>query len=260
MEKLDGLARCPMPHPALKEQAAMECSVQEYREWLLSVVGFFPNAPWINDYWLMQKYSVKSNQILIAKKLGLKIPETAITNDSSVIKSMAERHKEIIVKPLVYSGFARNGSQFGCFTNILSANEIRNLSNEQLSYAPAIFQQRITKFQELRITIIGDEVFACEIKTKDGTEENIDWRIESVEELPHEMVEIPLDIADQLRKLLKMMGLNFGAIDMIKDDVGDYYFIEINPNGQYFWMELLTGAPMTEAMVSLILKLSNGVK
>jgi len=54
------------------------------------------------------------------------------------------------------------------------------------------------------------------------------------------------------------MGLNFGAFDLIRDGSGNYYFIEVNPNGQYFWIELLTGAALSDAMVGLILWLGDG--
>lgn len=106
------------------------------------------------------------------------------------------------------------------------------------------------------MTVIGEEVFACEIETKAGTTEHIDWRIESVEDLPHRLVELPYRISEQLKKMLSIMNLNFGAFDLIRDETGTYYFIEVNPNGQYYWIELLTGGRLTEAMVTLILRLA----
>jgi hypothetical protein len=246
----------PTAHPALTDPAAKECSEQEYREFLHSFFGFFPRAKWVNDYWQMQKYSVKANQMYIAKEVGLTVPETVITNDISVVKELSSRYAEIISKSICYAGFGWEGSQYGCFTYVLPTNELSKLSSEVLAYAPAIFQQRINKAQELRVTVIGDEVIACEIQTQPESVENIDWRIENVEEMPHKIVDLPEVIALRLKKMLSIMGLNFGAFDLIADETGTYYFIEVNPNGQYYWMEILTGAPLTEAMVSLILRLS----
>jgi glutathione synthase/RimK-type ligase-like ATP-grasp enzyme len=77
-----------------------------------------------------------------------------------------------------------------------------------------------------------------------------------VKELPHKLVELPREVSEKLKKMLSIMGLNFGAFDLIKDETGTYYFIEVNPNGQYFWIELITGAPLTESMASLIIRLS----
>jgi len=248
----------PPPHPALTDYDAQDCSVQEYRELLRSFSGFFPRAKWVNDYWQMQKYSIKANQVWIAEEVGLSIPETVITNNIAAVKELAKRHLEIIIKPLAYSGFAVDEAQYACFTNVLSAADVEKFQNEDLAYAPAIFQQRINKVQELRVTVIGEEVFACEIQTKPETPEHIDWRIESVEDLPHKIVELPQEVSARLKKMLSIMKLNFGAFDLIKDETGTYYFIEVNPNGQYFWIELITGAPLTEAMVSLIIRLSEG--
>jgi len=248
----------PPPHPALTDYSAQECSVQEYRELLRSFPGFFPRAKWVNDFWQMQKFSIKANQIWTAEKVGLSVPETLITNDVSAVKELATRHSEIIVKPLAYNGFAIGEAQFGCFTNVISSVDVEKLQNEDLAYAPAIFQQRINKVQELRVTVIGEEVFACEIRTKPDTPEHVDWRIESVEDLPHQIVELPSEVSARLKKMLSLMKLNFGAFDLIKDETGVYYFIEVNPNGQYFWIELLTGAPLTEAMVTLVINLAEG--
>jgi glutathione synthase/RimK-type ligase-like ATP-grasp enzyme len=186
---------------------------------------------------------LKANQTDIARKVGLVVPETVITNDLDTIKHLAERHSEIIVKPLAYNGFAVGEYQYGCYTNILTASELNQFHREDLEYAPAIFQQRINKVQELRVTVIGEEIFACEIQTSPGTVENIDWRIQDVEDLTHRLVELPEEVSMSLNKMLSMMGLNFGAFDLIRDETGTYFFIEVNPNGQYLWIELLTGRP-----------------
>jgi glutathione synthase/RimK-type ligase-like ATP-grasp enzyme len=248
----------PVAHPELTDPAARECSEEEYKELLRSFYGFFPRAKWVNDYWQMQKYGVKANQIWIAKEVGLSVPETLITNDIAAVRELGSRHAEIITKSMYYAGFGWDSGQYGCFTYILSPDEYDKITSKELSYAPAIFQQRINKVQELRVTVIGEEVIACEIQTVPSTVENIDWRIEGVDELPHRVVDIPEPIAARLKKMLKTMGLNFGAFDLIVDETGTYYFIEVNPNGQYYWMEILVGAPLTEAMVSLIIRLSEG--
>jgi len=246
----------PPPHPALSDENAQECSVLEYREFLRSFPGFFPQAIWVNEYWRMQRYSIKSNQIPVARSVGLDIPETLITNDLDSIKKFARRHDEIIVKPMAFSGFAVGREQYACYTSALNTSDVDRIDERTLDYAPAIFQQRINKVQELRVTVIGNEVFACEIQTEPGMVENIDWRIKDVEDLPHILVDLPAEVCDRLRKMLFTMGLNFGAFDLIQDETGRYYFIEVNPNGQYYWIELLTGARLSAAMADLIVRLS----
>ena len=68
----------------------------------------------------------------------------------------------------------------------------------------------------------------------------------------------PPDTVDKLRKMLEIFGLNFGAFDIIRDDDDELYFIELNPNGQWYWIEILTQMPMVKAMADLITELANG--
>ena len=65
-------------------------------------------------------------------------------------------------------------------------------------------------------------VTKCEIQTKPGTVEHIDWRIENVEDLAHKLVELPEEVSARLKKMLSIMELNFGAVDLIKDETGTY--------------------------------------
>jgi hypothetical protein len=52
--------------------------------------------------------------------------------------------------------------------------------------------------------------------------------------------------------MLDEFGLNFGAFHIIRDEDDTLYFIELNPNGQWYWSEILTKMPMVRAMVELI--------
>jgi hypothetical protein len=142
---------------------------------------------------------------------------------------------------------------------VLTKDDIEQFTSADLCYSPAIYQQRIQKHQELRITVIGEELFACEIETPPDSVQHIDWRIDDVCELPHRIVDIPEILATKLKCMLSIMGFNFGAFDVIADQSGTFYFIELNPNGQYYWIELLTGAPLTRAMSSLILRLASTI-
>jgi len=65
-------------------------------------------------------------------------------------------------------------------------------------------------------------------------------------------VTVPTSLSCALLVILRHYGLNYGAFDVIQEPDGRYYFLELNPNGQYLWIELLTGAPMSLAMVELI--------
>lgn len=245
----------PSTHPVVTDPNAAECCRQEWREFIHSFRAFFPEARWVNDYWRMQESAVKPLQIRHAERVGLCVPETLITNDLEELRRFAAQHSEIIVKPLYFSGFLANGKNFACFTSVLTPEKTHELSSEILECAPMMVQRRIPKHQELRVTVIGERVFACEIITSPDTPQHVDWRIDDVEDLPHRLVEIPDTLKNQLRQMLSDMGLRFGAFDLIRDIDDRYYFLELNPNGQYYWIEILTGAPLSDAMATLIFSL-----
>jgi hypothetical protein len=49
---------------------------------------------------------------------------------------------------------------------------------------------------------------------------------------------------------LKMTGLSFGAFDFSVTPEGVWNALEINPEGQWGWIEQETGAPITEAIAA----------
>jgi glutathione synthase/RimK-type ligase-like ATP-grasp enzyme len=245
------------PHPALTDPIAQNCSVLEYREFLRSFAGLFPEAKWVNDYWQMQRYSIKTTQFQVAKKARLAVPETLMTNRLCEVRALADRHPEIIHKPMAFRHFRWGDDYYFCFTHLLTKDELSSLTDADVQYAPAVYQQRIHKARELRVTVVGERVFGCEIKTQPETLQAVDSRMDAwAGELPYAAVDVPLELQRQLVEVLRLMGLNFGTFDLIQDASGTYYFLEVNPNGQYYRFELKTGLPITSAMVDLIVTLA----
>lgn len=246
----------PQPHPALSDPSAIDCSRQEYRELMHSLAGCFPDAVWVNDYWRMAQNASKLNQIALARSHGLLIPETIIATSADAVRAFAARFRQVIAKPLYFSGFVHSGQQYACWTNVLTDTDLTSLTDADLALAPLIIQRRLRKALELRVTVIGEEVFPCAISTSHDTVEGIDWRVKDVEQLPHRLVNIPDRVSMALRGILRDMRLNFGAFDLVLDEDGAYYLLELNPNGQFYWVELLTGAPLIDAMLRLTSRLA----
>jgi len=76
----------------------------------------------------------------------------------------------------------------------------------------------------------------------------------SIEPLPHSKIIIPKKIEKQCISLVKKLGLNFGAIDFVLDENNEFIFLEINPNGQWAWIETQLNYPISETITNLLIE------
>jgi glutathione synthase/RimK-type ligase-like ATP-grasp enzyme len=188
-------------------------------------------------------------QLNIAQQLGLRIPDTLVTGNPKAIRRFySENNSNVIIKPISESRFLNEDSnQQLIFTNKLKESDLNVL--EERVPLPSIFQENIEKEVELRITIVGTDCFSASINSQVDPETKIDWR---KKKLKFESTEIPNGIAAKCVSLVKALKLSFGAIDMIKTPSGEYVFLEINPNGQWVWIEQDTGLPISDSLIKFL--------
>ncbi len=235
---------------------AIKYCQQETESLIYSLSGLYPKAKWVNDYYKIRFPSHRINQIPIAQKLGIAIPPTLVSNSYEAIYDFLKKQGNCIIKPMRYSGFLHNGKQYGCYTRPIDLDTIEEF-RDSIRLAPVFLQKRIAKKAEYRVTLIGKNHFVCRIDAQHTKDSDValDWRVTEPEKLIHIEDELPAEYIRKLYQMLDELGLNFGAFDVIRDN-DTLYFIELNPNGQWHWIEILTGMPMVKAMVKLIEELA----
>jgi glutathione synthase/RimK-type ligase-like ATP-grasp enzyme len=184
----------------------------------------------------------KMYQLHIAQLCGLKIPATCITNDSNVAKEFIEGQDcHHIYK--IFRGVGHNYAG----TTILEKEHLDRL--HLLKHCPVIFQEFIELGFDVRITIVGNMVFAAKLTT-----EKPDARIDIRRDLECEIepYELPSTIKHSLLKMMSKMGLRYSTIDMRMNDTGECFFLELNPVGQYLYVETATFQPITDALAKLL--------
>jgi glutathione synthase/RimK-type ligase-like ATP-grasp enzyme len=103
------------------------------------------------------------------------------------------------------------------------------------------------------LTIVGNKIFSCEIDSQASKESRHDWRRSSkIFSVPHKIINLPFSLEKKCIRLVEELGLLFGAIDIIKTPEDQYIFLEVNPNGQWLWIEQLTGAKISTAIADLL--------
>lgn len=219
-----------------------------------TLFGFFESV----DVYSLGKPSVyrrldsKEEQLKIADKIGFKIPATCITNNPDEAKRFIVKHKDVVAK--MQTGFAiyEDGVENVVFTNVVNEDKLEEL--DTLLYCPMQFQQKIEKKKELRITVVGRDVYAFEIDSQQSEAAKTDWRKDGVNLIDKWIpTELPQDIESKILELLDVYHVDYGAIDMIVSPEDDYYFIEINAAGEFFWLDNLTeGNHISKSIADLL--------
>lgn len=182
---------------------------------------------------------VKSQQLALAAKMGFKIPETLISNDYAQVRNFVSSVERVAVKPFAphFWHDATNSTIRFASTNIIDRH--RMPSEESVNACPSIYQQFIDKRHELRVTVVGEHIFVAKISKADGSA-YVDWRMYL--EAPETMVEattLEPELEALIVSFVATAGLNYGCIDLVVDQDGTTYFLEINPGGQFLFVEQL---------------------
>lgn len=226
--------------------------IGETNDFIRSLSSFFPKKTLQVDHPAnIGKSSRKAFQLLLAKKMGLTIPNTIITNSPKEAKGfISEQQNGTIIKSLVSGYVEANNKAKSIFTTFVSPET----NIELVKNAPTLFQENIQKKSEIRVTIIGSKVFSVEFDSQLNELGRIDWRKDpDILKVPHRVIQLPTKLEHTLLKYKNYFGLNFSTIDLALTPSGDYVFFELNPSGQFLWLEDLTGLPLASEMAKFLL-------
>lgn len=206
----------------------------------------FHNAIWINHPVNVYRAENKIFQLFMADRVGLKIPATLLTNT----KPDMLKNKDYIVKALdtaLFYDFKNNKEMF-TYSNVLSGRE---LNKSDFIKAPVIIQNFLNQKIDCRITYIDGKMFPVKILLNQKGLYG-DWRCQK-ENLVYETFSLPESIKMKLISLMKCLELKFGGIDMAIYE-GNYYFIEVNPTGEWGWLETVAHLEISDAICDALMK------
>ncbi len=182
---------------------------------------------------------------------GVEVPETVVSNNPLDVLNFYNKHKEICFKLHKGVGLKIDDTNYIVYTNKVKPENLKNISAVRLN--PSMFQEYIEKDYELRITVIGNEVIPIAIYSQDSEISKVDFRRYDFEKVKYEYKKVPDEVSNLCLAMLSHYGLNFGAFDFIKDKKGRYIFLELNPNGQWLWLEQLSGYKISEVLADYLI-------
>ena len=175
----------------------------------------------------------KPQVLLLAKKNGIDIPSTIITNSKKDLYSFFKKNKYSIINKALEESFKYTSEEANYWISN-KTEEINNLDNISSHFAPSIFQEKIKKKYEIRSFFLDGAFFSACIFSQNNEKTKVDFRNYDWDK-PNRIVpfKLPNEIEIKIASLMKDVGLNTGSIDLIRGIDDKYYFLEINPVGQY---------------------------
>lgn len=173
----------------------------------------------------------------MAKSLGLAVPDTLVSNDYEQVADFASRWGRILVKHFLphYWGHTASGRMTSVAPSVIS--DLAKINRRSIEICPAIYQEVVDKAYEIRVTVIGDRIFPAKIESRKG-EAFLDWRQE-FSNSDMLMSSMTLDTATErsIRCLMNALDLHYGCLDFAVDLQGRPVFLEVNPGGQFLFVE-----------------------
>ena len=189
----------------------------------------FRDVAWMNFPGATYLAESKPYQLAVAHRCGFRVPATIATNDVARIQEISRT--DLVIKSLD-TVLLRDGKD--CLFTYTTVNPGNKLRDETVCAAPLLAQEHLSDKTDIRVTVVGDKVFAVRILSH-GSSIGGDWRTLPRKDIQYHDLALDDDLADRCRLLTRTLNLSFGAIDLIETPSG-IYFIEINPTGEWGWL------------------------
>ncbi|WP_415328289.1 MvdC/MvdD family ATP grasp protein [Chryseobacterium sp. MMS23-Vi53] len=235
--------------PEELDQDYQKIFLKEYSTLRYNLFTILEDVPWINPFENENKIDGnKMFQLKIAQKNSLLIPKTIFSNDEEKITTFFHENCNGKMVAKLHGVISKSmGGEDLFSTTIIDEDSLEHISD--IAYCPMIFQPYIDKEYELRILYMDGEFFTGKINNS----ENADWRVADGNYFWSEY-DLPENIKFNLNSMMKEMGLYIGAIDMIKSKDGNYYFLEVNPQGEWGMLQKELNFPIAERIADNLIK------
>ncbi|QIK09054.1 ATP-grasp domain-containing protein [Streptomyces sp. Je 1-4] len=193
---------------------------------------------WISHPEATDRASDKLYQLAVAKQAGFRVPRTLVTQSRDEVAAFLQQVGRVIVKPVV-----------GATGPLMFTQRIEDPTSfqaESFAACPAIYQEYIEGSEHIRLNCFGDRMYAALLKT-----DQLDWRADLT--IPISEWRVPEETAKKVTSVLQRLGLRMGAIDIKLTPSGEPVWLEVNPQGQFLFLEPLLNIPLGELFLDFLL-------
>lgn len=224
--------------PYITDPSHIDVINNDCRTALLGIVLNEFKGTWINEPSATRLAENKLLQLHAAQRAGLQIPRTLVSQDPIKIRRFcAMLENKVVVKPV------RGTRGLHLFAQMLAEEHLAD--DDSLRLCPAIYQEHVPGNRHIRAHCFGDAVHAVLIESED-----LDWRRNL--DIPFRVFHLAEDVKERLRNVLGILGLKMGVIDLKLVRETEPVWLEINPQGQFLFVEGLSGLDLTSAFTDFI--------
>lgn len=221
----------------------------QWYSWL-EALQLIPGVTWINHPQINDAMENKVRQLLLASELGFHIPRTLITNDPEHARRFVQAQRAQAVAKALYSPLIEELDQdYFVFANEVTLDDLE--ADDEIKLSPVVFQQALSPKVDYRVTVVGQTVFAARIERARRERVHIDWRTDK-DNVRFVRCQLPVEVEKLCREYVLKNGLLFGAIDIVKQNE-DFIFLEINPNGEWGWLQRPNNFPIAQSLCDLMI-------
>jgi hypothetical protein len=238
--------RVVQPHPAKTLQPSEQAFVAgELRHFAMGLV-LNPRAIWVNPIEKVAIAEHKLYQLQVARRLGFRVPRTLVSNKLDELQKFCTSNEYgTICKPIFHGMYVDGASRYSVYTRRVASD---SLDQDSIAVCPVLLQEEIRRTADVRVTIIGTKCFVADI-TGDST--LVDWRDPDIS-VEYTSSNIDEATRTACKAMLDELGLLYGAFDFVRTPQGNLVFLEVNPTGEWAWLEDRLGFPMRAAFIELL--------
>ncbi|HEY1525594.1 MAG TPA: hypothetical protein VGH51_05085 [Candidatus Angelobacter sp.] len=227
----------PTHNPSVSE-ADRKFAEQEYRSFYHCIAYTLETLP----VWCVNKFSAarfihnKAVQLNLARVCGLQVPGTLLSNSPVRIREFVARNPDRTIgkgfSPHVWQR-ENEGSVSVTQTFELTPEELP--PDEVLTYAPGIYQERVVKEFDIRMVLMGHRVYSFALHNR---KKALDWRQDAgLGNVQVEIIPTPPEVEKGILEFARKAKICFGSVDFAVDKNGQWWFLEINEQGQFLWLD-----------------------
>ncbi|MEU1306954.1 ATP-grasp ribosomal peptide maturase [Streptomyces shenzhenensis] len=251
---MSGLRSVWVRRPGLPAARAAQPSAWLTEEASQALYGMLrcTDARWMNHPDAARRARHKPWQLRLAQRSGLPVPATLITTFPQAAREFSERFPDLVVKPV--SGAHPQEPPRAVPTSRVAPDT----DFAAVAFGPTLLQRRVPKLADIRLTAVGDRLFAARKTVEpDADPDDVDVRF-SPSLSPWNPVEVPPRVATAVHAYLSGAELAYGAFDFAEDADGIWWFLECNQSGQFGFVEMDTGQPIADAIARWLASAPDG--